>query len=61
MIPLRLAFYALYVVLGAAIVVRVLAAGLRWEAFTGVVFGVLLAALGVYRMLQFVRRSERLQ
>jgi len=61
MISLRLTFYALYVVLGAAIVVRVLSAGLRWEALTGVVFGMLLAALGVYRMMQFFRHRERVQ
>ncbi len=55
MIPVRLAFYALYVVLGALIVVRLAAGGLHWELATGIIFGLLLMALGVYRIFTFLK------
>lgn len=55
MIPLRLGFYGLYVVLGAVIIVRMLRAGFHWELLTGVVFGALLIGLGVYRIATFLK------
>ena len=55
MIAVRLAFYALYVVLGAVIIARMLSAGLHWEALTGIIFGAVLMALGAYRIALYVR------
>jgi hypothetical protein len=55
MIPLRVAFYVLFVVLGAIILVRMLAYGVRMETLTGIVLGGLLIALGVYRLTQVFR------
>ena len=55
MIPLRLTFYGLYVVLGAVIIARMLSAGLHWEALTGVIFGAVLMALGAYRIAGYIR------
>ncbi len=55
MIPLRVVFYVLYVVLGAIILVRVLSYGIRMETLTGIVLGGLLVALGVYRLMQVLR------
>lgn len=60
MIPLRLAFYALYVVFGAIIIVRLAALGLRWETLSGLVLGAALVALGSYRLAVYARmRSEQ--
>jgi len=50
MIRIRLAFYALFVVLGAVIFVRALSAGLRIEILPAVVFALALAGLGIYRI-----------
>ena len=58
MIRLRLAFYALYIVLGLAIMLRILAMGLHWQALSGVILGALLVALGAYRIASFVRRRS---
>jgi hypothetical protein len=55
MISLRVAFYVLYVVLGAIILVRVVGYGIRMETLTGIVLGVLLMALGIYRLTQVLR------
>ena len=55
MTRLRVAFYALYVVLGAIIVVRLLSAGLHSEAISGLILGAALIALGVYRLSMYVR------
>lgn len=55
MIPVRLGFYAAYVVLGAVIIVRLAGAGLRWEIVSGLVFGAALIALGCYRIAAFLR------
>jgi hypothetical protein len=51
----RLAFFALYVVLGVIIVARLLGAGLHPEIVPGVILGILFASLGVYRIAQFLR------
>lgn len=61
MIRLRAAFYLLYVVLGAIILVRVLSYGIHFETITGIVLGTLLVALGIYRLVQVmrVRASQR--
>lgn len=55
MIGLRAGFYVLYVVLGAAIFIRVLSFGVRFETMTGLVLGALLMALGIYRLVQVAR------
>lgn len=55
MIPVRGAFYVLFVALGAIILVRVLAYGVRMETLTGIVLGVALIALGLYRLTQILR------
>ena len=55
MIPVRLAFYVLYIVLGAIIVVRLGALGPRWETFSGMLLGVALVALGIYRLTMYAR------
>lgn len=55
MTNLRLAFYVLYVILGAIIIVRLFSAGPRWELVSGLILGVLLMALGLYRIAQVVR------
>lgn len=55
MIPVRLAFYAAYIVLGAVIIVRLAAVGLRWEIVPGLVFGAALIALGTYRIATYLR------
>lgn len=60
MISLRVVFYVLYVVLGAIVLVRVLGYGIRTETLTGIVLGVLLMALGLYRLTQVFRiRASR--
>ncbi len=61
MIGARLIFYALYVVLGLAIVVRLLAAGLHWQTASGIILGAALASLGIYRLLLYarLRRAQR--
>lgn len=61
MIPLRLAFYALYVALGIVIIVRLATLGARWETISGMILGIALVALGVYRILTYVRlrRAQR--
>jgi len=60
MIPVRVVFYVLYVALGAIILVRVLAYGVRMETITGIVLGGLLIALGAYRLAQVLRiRASR--
>ncbi len=55
MIGLRAAFYVLFVLLGSIILIRVLAYGVRYETLTGIVLGILLIALGVYRLVQLAR------
>ena len=55
MTALRLGFYVLYIVLGAVIIARMLSTGLRWQVATGIIFGLLLVALGSYRIALFVR------
>ena len=55
MTNLRLGFYVLYVILGAIIIVRLLSAGPHWEVISGLILGVLLIALGLYRIVQIVR------
>lgn len=57
MIRVRLAFYGIYVVLGAVIVARLLHGGLHWQLATGVIFGVLLMLLGIYRIATYVKGS----
>jgi hypothetical protein len=61
MIRLRTGFYFLYVALGTIILVRVLSFGVRFETITGIVLGILLIALGIYRLFQVtrVRTSKR--
>lgn len=61
MIPLRLIFYVLYVVLGAVIIVRLAALGPHWETLGGLVLGAALIALGAYRLVLYarLRRSVR--
>ncbi len=62
MIRLRLAFYALYVVLGAIIIARLLFAGFRSEMLGGLILGAALIALGVYRLSTYARaRGQRIQ
>jgi hypothetical protein len=53
--PVRLAFYALYIVLGVVIVARMLSIGLHWELLTGIIFGLLLVVLGIYRIVQYIK------
>lgn len=55
MTGVRIVFYVLYIALGLIIVARMLSAGLRWEIFTGVIFGLLLIVLGAYRIASFLR------
>lgn len=61
MIPLRLAIYALYVALGMMIIVRLAALGPRWETMSGVILGLALVALGLYRIMTYarMRRAQR--
>ena len=56
---LRLAFYLAYVALGAVIIVRTLNFGLRPQLIPGLVLGVLLIVLGVYRLSSFLQSRER--
>lgn len=55
MIRLRLGIYVLYVVLGAVVAVRLLAAGPRWEMLSGFIFAAAIAGMGIYRLVLFVR------
>lgn len=57
---LRTVFYICYVVFGAVIVYRMLSVGIRRETITGIVLGLLLIALGLYRlaMLRHLRRAQ---
>jgi hypothetical protein len=50
LIRLRLAFYVLYVVLGATIAARLLPLGLRVETVAGFVLAAALIVLGLYRI-----------
>lgn len=45
-----MAFYVLYVVLGAIILGRILRTGFHWESISGIVLGLALMALGIYRL-----------
>ncbi len=48
-----------FIVLGALIIVQMLrTVGLRFEAFSGLVLGAALIALGVYRTVGFVRSRK---
>ena len=51
----RLVFYALYVVLGAVILVRTAGAGAHWETLPAWVLGAALMALGLYRIRLYLR------
>lgn len=55
MIAFRLFVYVLYIVLGAIILIRVSAFGLRFESLTGFILGGLLMLLGIYRLVLFAR------
>lgn len=55
MIQTRLAFYVLYIVLGIVILARLLSVGFHWETVSGLVLGVALVALGVYRLRLYAR------
>lgn len=55
MTRLRLAFYVLYVVLGAVMLVRLLSIGFHWQTVSGVVLGLALIALGLYRLRLYAR------
>lgn len=57
MIRLRLAFYGLYILLGAVILVRLLYGGFRWESLGGIVLALALIALGIYRIRLYLRIS----
>lgn len=48
--------YALYVVLGVILAVRLVAAGARWEMLSGFIFAAALVTLGLYRLVYFARR-----
>ena len=58
MIAYRAFLAAAFVVLGAIVVVRLLAFGLRWELLPGLVLGAALVALGVHR-LSLIARLRR--
>jgi len=55
----RLAFYVFYIGLGGVILARMLAFGLRPQLIPGLVLGVLLIVLGVYRLSSFFQSRER--
>lgn len=55
MTGVRLTFYALYVVLGAAIIVRLATAGLRPQLIGGMVLGAAFMALGIYRLRLYMQ------
>lgn len=57
MIRVRLAFYALYTLLGTIILVRLLSAGFHWETIGGLVLGLALIALGAYRLRLYIRMN----
>ncbi len=50
----RLVFYGLYVVLGAAILVKMLAVH-NWGIIPGVVLGLAFVLLGAYRLMTYFR------
>lgn len=50
----RLAFYGLYVVLGVAILARMIAVH-SWGIIPGVVLGLALTLLGAYRLMAYFR------
>ncbi|MBV9277823.1 MAG: hypothetical protein JOZ97_06275 [Candidatus Eremiobacteraeota bacterium] len=56
----RVGFSFVYIVLGIAIIVRVLHYGLHLAIFGGMVLGLVMIALGVYR-ITFYLRARRMQ
>ena len=55
MTQVRLLFYVLYIVLGIVVIARLLPLGLRWETLSGLIVGLALVALGVYRLGLYAR------
>ena len=55
MTGLRLVFYVLYVIFGAAIIVRLALTGLRPQLISGLVLGAALIALGIYRLRLYLQ------
>lgn len=55
MTGVRLAFYVLYVALGAAIILRLAWSGLRPQMISGLVLGAALMALGIYRLRLYLQ------
>lgn len=55
----RLGFYVLYVVLGAIIVLRLGALGVRGQTISGLVLGAALIALGLYRLFGYFKAAEQ--
>ncbi|HTU81420.1 MAG TPA: hypothetical protein VMF61_04775 [Candidatus Acidoferrales bacterium] len=55
MLLVRVALAAIMIVLGATILIRMLAFGLRAETISGIVLGAAMVALGVHRIATIAR------